>query len=69
MHESHVGMLDSDIGSGIFWQVRVSQNNIFSQEVHYRNENQDHKIPELSIVIRDVGCKRNQMEHRNAAHK
>lgn len=60
-------MLDSDIGSAILWQVRLSQNNISSQEVHYKNENQDHKIPELSIVIKDVGRKRNRLEHKNAA--
>lgn len=63
------GMLDSGAGSAILWQVKSSPNNIFSQEVHYKNENPDHKSPELSVVIKDVGCKRNQLEHKNVVYK
>lgn len=60
-----LGTLDPDIGSAILWQD-CPKTTFLSQEVHYKNENQDHKIPELSIVIKDVGGKRNQLECKNA---
>lgn len=61
-----LGKPDSALGSATPRQVTLSQNNMFSQEVHYKNDNQDHKISGLSVDIKDVGHKRNQLEHKNS---